>query len=77
MLEHVADGSACFLQQFLPIEQNRTVFRFYQPCQKRKEGGFADGRAAEILCKYTSMRRKQRNREETDRSVLTKSSEAF
>lgn len=77
----------------MSIQQNRTVFRFYQTCQKGKKGGFADGRAAETLSKYTSMRRKQRKREETfkhtsmrrkqgksaeiDRSVLTKSSEVF
>ncbi len=40
------------------------MFRFYQACQKRKKGRFADGRAAETLSKYT-MHRKQRKSEET------------
>lgn len=56
------------------------MFRFYQACQKRKKGRFADGRAAETLskntmhgkhrkseetlCEYTSMRRKHRKSEE-------------
>ena len=52
------------------------MFRFYQTCEEGKEGGFADGRAAETF-KHTSMDKKQRKREETGRSVLTKSSEVF
>ena len=59
----------------MSIQQNRTVFRFYQSCQKGKEGGFADGRAAETF-KHTPMCRKQCESVEIG-AVLTKSSEVF